>query len=86
MENKIDAGEYQQVSGFLDDFRLTMRNCREYNEPGSIYYKQAYNLGKIGEKYIAKEARNVEGYVDPEDSREEFEETVNGIPLSTDIQ
>jgi bromodomain-containing protein 7/9 len=79
MENKINAGEYLEVSGFLHDFRLIMSNCREYNEPGSIYYKQAYNLGKIGEKYIAKEARNVEGYVELEDSREEFEETVNGM-------
>jgi hypothetical protein len=78
METKIDANEYLEVAGFLSDFRLIMQNCREYNEPGSIYYKQAYNLGKIGEKYIAKEARNAEGYVDPEDSRDQFEETVNG--------
>lgn len=67
-----------QVAEFLTDFRLIIQNCKTFNEPGSVFYKAALTLSKFGEKFIAKEARNIEGYVDLEDSKETFEETVNG--------
>jgi hypothetical protein len=41
IENKINRKQYQNVRQFREDLELLCRNCRQYNEDGSVLYQDA---------------------------------------------
>jgi ATP-dependent helicase STH1/SNF2 len=47
IENKINRKQYQNVRQFREDLGLLCRNCRQYNEDGSVLYQDA-NLIEVG--------------------------------------
>ncbi|XP_065223085.1 protein polybromo-1 isoform X3 [Planococcus citri] len=47
IENNIRSEKYNSEEEILNDFKLMFRNCREYNEEGSLIYEDAIMLEKI---------------------------------------
>lgn len=45
--NNIKNDKYASEEDFLKDFRLMFRNCRKYNEEGSLIYEDALLLEKL---------------------------------------
>ncbi|KAI9640634.1 histone acetyltransferase [Ciborinia camelliae] len=39
MGEKLDKGLYKTPKAFVDDVKLIISNCREYNEPGTLYHR-----------------------------------------------
>ena len=47
MEKKLIEDKYKDWNGFHKDFELMIKNCNEFNEPGS----QVYIMGQEFHKY-----------------------------------
>ena len=41
IENKINKKQYQSLRQFWQDIKLLCKNCRQYNEDGSVLYNDA---------------------------------------------
>lgn len=46
MEHKLETSQYQSMDAFVADAKLVFRNCRNYNQEGSIYVRNANKLEK----------------------------------------
>ncbi|BGP41000.1 histone acetyltransferase [Rhodotorula kratochvilovae] len=44
MESKLEANSYETLEQFLHDAKLVFKNCRQYNDNGSNYVKNANKL------------------------------------------
>ncbi|KAF7950128.1 hypothetical protein EAE96_007425 [Botrytis aclada] len=44
MQQKLDQGLYDTPKAFADDVKLIIKNCRQYNDPTSIYCKHVTKL------------------------------------------
>ena len=44
MRKKVDDHQYRSFDEFSDDFDLIIRNCMDYNEDDTMYYKAAVRL------------------------------------------
>jgi ATP-dependent helicase STH1/SNF2 len=53
IENKINRKQYQNVRQFREDLGLLCRNCRQYNEDGSVLYQDA-NLIEVSLPVLLK--------------------------------
>ncbi|KAF9976942.1 hypothetical protein BGZ73_007452 [Actinomortierella ambigua] len=60
MRSKVDRGFYPKLDLFLEDFKLICDNCKVYNAPDTLYYKQAQKLWEWGSKIIEKERKAVQ--------------------------
>ncbi|GAA5917130.1 hypothetical protein JCM8208_005474 [Rhodotorula glutinis] len=58
MESKLEANSYETLDQFIYDAKLIFKNCRQYNDGGSNYVKNANKL----ESYLDAQVRV---YVDP---------------------
>lgn len=47
MEYKLDSNAYKDLDGFLRDAQLIFDNCRQYNNEGSSWVKNASKLEKF---------------------------------------
>lgn len=47
MEKKVIKGEYEDEQSFCRDIQLILSNCRSFNHPSSIYYKDAVELERL---------------------------------------
>ena len=54
IEKKISSKSYQTVDEFSKDIKLMLDNCKEYNDPDSVYYEIADNLWKFWESNRTK--------------------------------
>eukprot|EP00899_Mesostigma_viride_P004805 jgi/Mesvir1/14325/Mv09738-RA.1 len=59
MSKKLKAGKYAGKSAFAADVDLIVRNCRQYNEKGSLLVKHANTLGQRAIKLL-KVVPNIE--------------------------
>lgn len=55
IKQKIDDSNYQNLSEFVDDFKLMCDNAMTYNHPDTIYYKAAKKLLHVGLKMVLPE-------------------------------
>lgn len=53
IKRKVENKEYSRFSQFEDDFRLMLRNCFQYNGPGTYVYDQGVILEGLFEKELA---------------------------------
>ncbi|KAG0226828.1 hypothetical protein BGW42_003334 [Actinomortierella wolfii] len=60
MRSKVDRGFYPKLDLFLEDFKLICDNCKVYNAPDTLYYKQAQKLWEWGSKVIEKERKAIQ--------------------------
>ncbi|KAL7421595.1 histone acetyltransferase [Cryptotrichosporon argae] len=54
MEYKLDDNHYKTVDEFVNDVKLIVANCRQYNGEDNQYYKLAVKLEKAMEKSFKK--------------------------------
>lgn len=54
MEHKLETSQYQTTDAFVADAKLVFRNCRTYNQEGSIYVRNANKLEKTLTDLIEK--------------------------------
>lgn len=47
MERKLDSKQYASLSEFMADAQLVFDNCHTYNQPASVYYKNATTMEKF---------------------------------------
>ena len=47
MERKLDSKQYANLNEFLADAQLVFDNCHTYNQPTSVYYKNATTMEKF---------------------------------------
>ncbi|CAD6449318.1 7c505771-e97e-4f02-a350-22fccfb4d9cb [Sclerotinia trifoliorum] len=47
MGQKLDKGLYDTPKSFVDDVKLIIKNCRQYNRPGTVYCKRANSLERL---------------------------------------
>ncbi|XP_015585010.1 bromodomain-containing protein 7 isoform X2 [Cephus cinctus] len=55
IKQKIDDNNYQNLSEFVNDFRLMCDNATTYNHPDTIYFKAAKKLLHVGLKMVTPE-------------------------------
>ncbi|KAL8280827.1 hypothetical protein RQP46_006831 [Phenoliferia psychrophenolica] len=53
MDRKLEANQYETLDDFVYDAKLIFNNCRQYNDPGSNYVKNASKL----ENYMNEQIR-----------------------------
>ncbi|KEZ46904.1 SNF2-family ATP dependent chromatin remodeling factor snf21 [Scedosporium apiospermum] len=58
METRIKKGEYSSLSDFRKDFDLMIRNCRTYNEDGSILWRDTGIMEDYFNKAFDSELEN----------------------------
>lgn len=46
MEEKLEQGSYTTAKELIDDLKLIFSNCRQYNDPTTVYAKYAARLEK----------------------------------------
>lgn len=46
MEHKLETNQYNSMDAFVADAKLVFRNCRTYNQEGSIYVRNANKIEK----------------------------------------
>ncbi|EJD02882.1 histone acetyltransferase GCN5 [Fomitiporia mediterranea MF3/22] len=54
MEHKLEHNLYPTMDSFVADAMLVFRNCRTYNQEGSVYYKNAMKLEKLLKEHVQK--------------------------------
>ena len=56
MRRSLGERGYATLRAMQDDFELMLRNCMTYNQPETIFYKEAQRLLRDGTKKIGKAA------------------------------
>lgn len=65
LNKRLSKSLYQTKEAFADDFRLIISNCRQYNDPRSLYVRLAGSLeAKFNELYALVDDKSNE----PEES------------------
>ncbi|KAH8119107.1 histone acetyltransferase GCN5 [Phellopilus nigrolimitatus] len=54
MEHKLETGQYAVLDAFVADALLVFRNCRTYNQEGSVYFRNANKLEKVLKELVDK--------------------------------
>lgn len=54
MNQKLNNNQYFSKSEFETDLNLIFDNCKQYNQPETIYYKSANQLQSFIKPYIEK--------------------------------
>ncbi|TFK73901.1 Bromodomain-containing protein [Pluteus cervinus] len=54
MSHRVETNQYPTLDAFVSDAMLIFNNCRKYNDPGSIYVKNAAKLQTVLENMIAQ--------------------------------
>lgn len=86
VQAKLDSGKYNNPIEALKDIQLIWRNAMTYNEPSSLVYKYAKEMGK----YLARIQKDIvqndseSGYsVSPTTTQEIFQEICDSLELYT---
>lgn len=54
MNQKLAGGDYASKADFETDLHLIFDNCKQYNQPETIYYKSATQLQTFIKPYMEK--------------------------------